>query len=146
MKLMPGENIATVTCNNTLTLTNFRIRYINNRNGTSILLENIQSIGIRYRSWPLLLILGCLFILSACFCLFQEQMEAATLSIILGCVFIGAYFMTQKHYVSIASGSGVIYLMIRGKATEKIIQLVDLIEETICLRRKDLSFANHAPL
>lgn len=137
MKLMPTETIVSTSDNNTVTLTNFRIRSIEGGDGTSVLLENIQSISVRYKNYPIFMYLGILSVIVAIVGL-KEQGELLFIGLIIGGLLIAAYLVSRSHYLTISSGGKSIYLTVKGQKTQKVVDFIDLIEETICTRKKQI--------
>jgi len=136
MKLLQGEEA--ITYNNGIALTNYRVRHIVETSGSanlmSILLENVQSMGMQYKSKPLLLIIGILLIVASV--LFSGGKSGVIVpGLIIGAIFIIAYFFTRKHYLTIASAGESINILIKGKSSRELIDYVDTVEEAICRRK-----------
>jgi hypothetical protein len=141
MKLMLNESLVSTSDNDTLTLTNMRIRYVAEGDGVSILLENIQSVSLQLKSYPVLFFLGVLGLIAA-FTGFGGTENFVMLCITLGILLILAYYYTRRHYLIIASSADKINVLIKGQRTSKVIEMVDRIEETICQRKADMRSAS----
>lgn len=137
MKMLPNEEV--ITLSNGITLTNQRIRHTFDKGGdrtiTSLLLENIQSISIRYTHKPLLLIVGILLI-AASIIIFNAATGILIIGSVIGLVFIVYYFETRKHYLSVASAAGAIHIRVKGQDTTKLLNYIDTVEEAICKHKQ----------
>lgn len=133
--LLKGEELISQSANNVVTLTTHRIRY-NATNSSqshlvSMMLEKVSSCETRYQSWPVLLVLGAVAILLGAFSLQRlGGPEVPGLAIVVGLVFIVAYFTTRKHIVSIASDGGSrIGFVTTGLKREAVVAFVNGIEK-----------------
>lgn len=138
MKLFQDEIVIKQADNKNYLFTNVRIRQMYGNNATSILLENILCIKMRYRENALLLYLGIFILVGALIATLsgKDFIGAAVGLGVLGIVFILLYYNSRTHYLFISSGAGDITLSIQGQGTEKISEFIDQIEEAICNRKR----------
>lgn len=143
MKLIKNEEV--ISKDNGIILTNCRVRHSVVGGGdasfTSIILENIQSISLRYKSNPLLLLIG---ILIAALSVLASRGEGGiiVMGLIIGGALAAYYYITRKHYLTIASAGGSIDILIKGQNTQKLVEYIDLVEETIVNRKMEMAAAN----
>lgn len=137
MKMLPNEEV--ITLNNGITLTNQRLRHTFDKGGdpsiTSLLLDNIQSISIQYKSKPLLLITGILLI-AVSIIFSQGEIGIVLTGAVIGGVFIAYYFHTRKHYLTIASAADAINIIVKGQSTTMLLEYIDTVEEAICKHKQ----------
>jgi hypothetical protein len=134
-QLIPGESILQYSDSGLITLTTHRIRCQNSvwgeSNFISIMLEKISSVEVVGNSYPMLLIAGILIGIVGLFITFnqQEGNEGAILAIVIGLVFIIAYFVTKKTICIISSdGGNKMVFRTEGMNIESLIDMVDKIE------------------
>lgn len=134
--LLGGERLLNQSSNNIVVLTTHRIRF-NDTNSShahlvSIMLEKVSSCEVRYQSWPVVLVLGVVLGLFGGFALLQRGsgQEVGILALVLGLVFIIAYFTSRKHIISISSDGGArIGFETKGLKREAVVTFVNEIEK-----------------
>ena len=139
-QLLMGESIITQSNDNQITLTTHRIRYNDSAFGkakiVSMMLENVSSIEVHYKSWPFVLnlaILAALIGIGTNITGMQNQksdlQSIGFIQLAVAAVLFLIYFFNRKHIVSIASnGGGRIDFFTKGLSRESIIDFVDKIE------------------
>lgn len=113
MKLLTNEQEITSSNENKIVLTNYRVT-LNERYGgvdTTIIifLENISSLEMHKKTNPLFLLLGILGLIIGIFLSFNGEFRGAPIvafSLIAGLVFLGLYWFSRRHLVSIKSNGG----------------------------------------
>jgi hypothetical protein len=137
--MLANEEVISVS--NGITLTNKRLRntYDNKEDSaiTSMLLENIQSISMKHKSKPLLLLIGILLIVLSLI-LAKGVLDILISGVLIGGILIVNYFITKKHFLTIASSADAINIIIKGQSSTKLLEYIDQIEETICKRKEEL--------
>ncbi|MCX6306490.1 MAG: hypothetical protein NT040_16120 [Bacteroidetes bacterium] len=111
MKLLPNEENVLTSNEDKIILTNYRVQMTDSLWGQSfnisIFLEDISSIEVKYRSYPFLILLGVLFVLSGSYLGGQHGGSGAmTGGIVLGLLFFAAWWFTRKRVISISSDGG----------------------------------------
>lgn len=139
MKLLASEEIISKSESGILTLTTHRLRYAENgeqsSDFSSMLLESISSIEVKYLSQPIYFFLGVVFVLGG-FGLIEREPELAFVSIAVGLAFGIGYFLSRRHSLVVtAKGSEKISFQTRGMKKEKIQDIVFQMEEAIDRRR-----------
>ncbi len=130
MKYFEKEEPVLASENNRIVLTSRRIRQAENKTDfTSIMLEKISSIEVRYQSWILILLAGIICIVAG-FILLRNGSVEAMACFGVGGICILVYIVTRKHIVSISSDGGAkIVFATRGMSKERVIEFVDKVEE-----------------
>lgn len=128
-----GEQLITQSDDKTLTLTNQRLRYnssnYSNAHIVSIMLNNISSIEIHYKSSVLMLIIGVLLVIGGVIMGASDQGEAFVAGVGLGCLFVLFYFLTRKHVITISSdGGSKINFQTKGMKREILLDFINKIE------------------
>jgi hypothetical protein len=132
--LISGEEILMQSGNETITLTNFRLRYYESKMGDARLisfqLDKLSAIEMNYKSHPFFLYFGVAAIIGGIAVgASGGKPEALSLFIILGIILILVYYFTRSHAVSITSDSGVkINYQTKGMKTEDHINFINKIE------------------
>lgn len=134
-QLIHGENIISKTNGNLITLTNRRIRYYDKvfgrANITSILLCSISSIGVKYRSKLIFIILAVISIAGGIIGAMEEQ-ELIFIGLGGALLFVILYFLSRRHFLSIRSkGGDSIMLLSRGMKKTNLTTFIDQIEEAM---------------
>lgn len=129
--LLDNEQIIKQSKNQIVTLSNIRVLYSAKKWGeahvVSILLNNISSIEIRYKSYLVLVVLAIIsaiitFVLDANF----------FLGISFSSICIALFLITRKHYLIISSNGGAkINLQIKGMKTNEVLAFLNQVEQTI---------------
>lgn len=131
IKLLENETVIAESNNGRCILTNFRVRYSDVQLGksyfSSILLKNISSIEIGYRSNIVFVILGVIGG-GVSFLLEEYLLIGVMISIFLFLV----YFLTRRHLIVISSNGGVkMKLLVKGMSTTEILKFHNQIEQAI---------------
>ncbi len=116
MESLENEKLITESGNRQVMLTTHRLRYhegtSSNSDFTSIMLDKISSIEVKYQSNILFLIIGVI-----------------TIPIVVGIVFILIYYFTRKHVVSVnPDGGKSIIFETRGMKREYLEEFIFKIE------------------
>jgi hypothetical protein len=140
MKLFDNEKMLKESENRLLLLTTHRIRQKRSRRGnhdtTSIMLEEISSIRLKYRSYPVLWFLAVISLAMAFVCFSQTSSnENGLICIAAGVFIILAFYITRRHYLSVSSSSAAIELIIEGTNSDEAEKIMDAIEHA----RNDIS-------
>lgn len=130
MKCFENEELILASENNRVVLTTRRIRQAESKTDlTSIMLEKVSSVEVRYRRWIVILLTGIVCIGTGCFLLVENRQEAVLL-LGIGALCVLAYFLTRKHIVSISSDGGArIFFTTRGMSKETVLDFVERLEE-----------------
>ena len=133
-QLFQGERVITRSDGDTLVLTNKRVRYTERRNHrlyvVSILLQNIQSIDIRYRSKMVFLVLSLVFFYLML--LLSGNQPMAMTNFFLGTGLLIYYFTTIQHVCSIHTGKGdSITFKANLMKEEELLAFVNQVEQAI---------------
>ena len=142
--LLENERVITQSDGNIVTLTNLRLRYTDSEWGKahiiSIMLEKISSIEIRYKSKKIFFILAIIVALAGVVAGINGDEEFVALGVGAGVVFLIAYFLSRKHYLTIASDGGAkIRFRIKGLSRDKILDFVNQVEDAGRKRRKAIN-------
>jgi hypothetical protein len=134
IKPLEGEELISESQNGVCTLTNYRIYYSDVQFGKayflSILLENISSVEISYRSNIFILLFGILSVIIG-----VAVREALVLGLIFGMILILAYFLSRRHYIVISPNGGVkMKLLVKGMKTSEVLKFHNQIEQAIIKR------------
>jgi len=129
---MNQENIILKSDNGDFILTDRKVRYkVKNwgqLNVTSLMLDKITSLEIKFKSYPFLLVISALSIFYLIFTYTSAEKVIAILLILLSMV---SYFATIKRAIIISSASTTITLPIKKLGNDKAIQFIDEIEKSI---------------
>lgn len=136
-ELFNDEKIITQSDGNLITLTNYRIRYTDKewRRAfiVSILLKNVSSIQIKFKSNLILLGLA-IIVLSATIgiALGGASGDVLIYGFVAGLILIAIYFSTRKHYLTISSkGGDKINFYTKGMGQDKVIDFVNRVEKAM---------------
>lgn len=131
MILLKQEKIDVTSDNGSLILTNIRVQYQVNELGkakiTSILLKNIASIEVTYKS-------NLLFAVIAAIVLATSLLASSYLfyGAIVSIIFIVLFILSRRHYLVISSKGGAkVNLLVKGMKTDKVLGFLNRIEENI---------------
>ena len=134
MILLDKEQIETISNDKSLTLTNLRVQYHNKEWGkakiVSILLENISSIEIAYKS-------NVTFIVFATIISILTIVEGSYLiyGLAISVIFVLLFLVSRRHYFIIYSkGGGKINLLVKGMKTKSILEFLNKVETNILNR------------
>ena len=142
--LFESEEIVSQSEGEGITLTNFRLRYVNFQSGKahmkSILLENLGSVEIEYKSKPLFILLATITGLAALFFLLDGESELLIITSFLTVVFISFYFVSRKHMVVILSkGGGKIDFHSKGLNSKNLMGFINSLEREAIKRNNQLT-------
>ncbi|MCW8896593.1 MAG: hypothetical protein OQJ96_06100 [Flavobacteriales bacterium] len=140
MELMENEQTIKTSIKG-LVLTNYRIRsefkILGKGKISSIMLEELSSSQLTYKSKPKLLLFGFIILVISIMggaymgvVLHKERngMDIAIFGAFLFIIFIVLYFVSRHHIVSFSSSSSSIDLKTRGLDFKEIRQLIDTVE------------------
>lgn len=132
--LFDNEEIITESKDNTLTLTNYRLRYESASRGkahiVSIMLEKISSIEIHYKSNIIILTLGILFLAMGFVMGTMNEGGAMLMGMSIGGICLFIYYIRRRHVVSIASDGGAkIHFFTKGMDRNTLMDFINEIEE-----------------
>jgi len=129
---MNQENIILKSDNGDFILTDKKVRYkVKNwgqLNVTSLMLDKITSLEIKFKSYPFLLVITALSII---YLIFTYTVGAKVTAIILILFSTLSYFATIKRAIIISSASASITLPIKKLGNDKAIQFINEIEKAI---------------
>jgi hypothetical protein len=140
-QLMQNENILTESDNGQITLTTHRLRYDNSvfskAKIVSIMLENISSIEVDYKSWFLMLILaiigGAMGVAMSVMGANEQASDLQTAGFIIlvfAVIFLLIYLFSRRHVVSVASKGGAkIVFFTKRIGRGSVIEFIDKIEK-----------------
>lgn len=137
MKLLPGETVVSDAALENLTVTTHRVRYDRRSSSanhiTSITLDAVSSCGLVSKSYPILLVLGLLFVIGSFFISddggetpFGSRLGVA---LVYALVFIVAYFLTRRVALAISSPGESIMVSARGVAPDALIETIETVEQ-----------------
>ncbi len=129
--LLNNEKIIKQSNNRIVTLSNIRVLYSAKKFGEahviSILLKNISSIEIRYKSYLLLVALAIISIIVT----FISGINFF-IGISFSAICIALFLITRKHYLIISSNGGSkIDLQIKGMKTNDVLDFLNQVEQAI---------------
>jgi lipopolysaccharide export LptBFGC system permease protein LptF len=129
MELFDNEKLITNSKDNQIVLTSKRIRQTEKgKDITSIMLEKISSVEVKYQSFFLILLAGILVIIAGILMLVTKE-DTAIFTIVGGAVLILFYFLTRKHTISISSDGGAkIVFVTQGMNNETVLEFVHQVE------------------
>lgn len=129
MELWDNENIITRSDTNDLVLTNHRIQYKYKRNYTSIMLDQVSGIDVRYASKSIFLLLALLFLAGSAIIFNSFYSDYSLILIVAAIISAIVYFNSRKHIVEVSSASTKITFYTQGISTERIQELINQIEK-----------------
>ena len=117
-----------------ITLTNYRIIYQDKEYGKmyfcSIMLDQVSAIEIKYKSKPLLFLIGLLLFPIGIILAINMIPPFGFLALTSSLIFCLSFFITKKHVISITSnGTASIVIGTKSKANDKILYFINQIEE-----------------
>ena len=131
--LFNGEAIISQSSDETVTLTNKRIRSTSKSDAVSILLHNVSSIEVHSKSYPLLLVLAILSLLISALPLLDihsDDMQILFGGVAAATAFALLYFFSRKSVVSIhPHGGRKIEFSTSGMKHETVMEFVNKIEK-----------------
>ena len=136
-ELFNNEKIISQSDGDLITLTNYRIRYTDKELGhayiVSILLKNISSIQIRFKSRLYLLLIAILEIAITFGVLANsDNGYEFIIGIVIGVILLSVFFASRKHYLTISSKGGhKINFFTKGMKQESIIDFVNRVEKAM---------------
>lgn len=137
IKKLIGEEVIASSGDDTIILTNYRIRLHKYFEVKSIMLEHIAGIEITYTSYPWLSIIGGLVLLGSLIGGALSEEPGLFGVAILGIVLIGIYYLLRKHSIVISSdGKSSISFITKGMPREKVLDFVNQVEQAIVDRKK----------
>jgi hypothetical protein len=133
MKMMKDEHSLGKGGNGRLEITNLRVRYTVTATGaarvSSIMIDQVASCVVHYTSYVILLVFGGLSGMAGLYSVSQRVDTSGLMMLLFGALFVGAYFVTRRHVVSIGSASASIDVPITGMSTDDVVGIIDTIEE-----------------
>ncbi len=129
--LLEHEKIITTSGNGNAILTNLRIQYSDKKWGKaytlSMLLKNISTVEVNYKSNRLLLIIaGLIFLVGL---ITGEQLFISTTIAVLLTLF---FLVTRRHYITIASNGGAkMNLLVKGMKSKNVLHFLNQIEQAV---------------
>lgn len=123
--LFLGEQVIISSDNNTITLTNMRIRKElrswGNSFNQSILLQHITSCEVKHKSNPIFLILSAISILASVYYYSQPYGESqGQIPLLFAAAFALIYFLDRRSYIVIGSPSTKMYIKVSGGRTSSL--------------------------
>jgi SNF family Na+-dependent transporter len=142
-KLMNNEHVIIKTQYDVITLTNLRLRYMENQYEkakiVSILLEKISSIEVHYKSKITFLFVAVLIVIAGLGAGIGEEFELLLAGLVIGAILLILYFISRRHFITISSEGGAnIHFHTKGMKREKVIEFIDELENAIRNRREEL--------
>ena len=135
MSLISQEKILYESKQGLLKLTSQKVRFNSVRSGSgnivSIMLEHVTSCQIKKHSNYILLFFASLFFLAGG--IMSTQINSSgpvTFGIIVAIVFVLIYFISRSQVLIVSSPSSQIILNMRNTSLEKVLDIIDMIEET----------------
>jgi hypothetical protein len=131
--LLNNEEIISQSKDFSVTLTNYRIRHeygaYSNTYVISIFLEKISSIEIRYKSSPLLLVIGVFFSLASVYIMRDSSSQLPLIGFVISGLLILTFFLSRRHTITIASDGGTkINFNTKGMHRDAILHFINKIE------------------
>lgn len=146
--LFEGEEIITQSDENTIVLTNIRIRYsdieYSRASIVSIMLEKVSSIEAYFSSNLYLLMFGVLGTLFGVITMYNHtNNEYSVLALIVGLILIAAYFSSRKYLIVISpDGGSQIRFHAKGMKKETVFDFINKVERAADTRRRNLNSKN----
>jgi len=129
--LLPNEHVVLASDNDTLLLTNKRVRYNSSQTGASlflsITLDSVASCGLVTRSYTLLLVLAAAAGIGA----YTQRADSQTMAILfaVALILVLSYYSTRGAVISVASNGGqTILVPAKGMSRSSIIDFLDALE------------------
>lgn len=136
-ELFSDEKIITQSDGNLITLTNHRIRYTDQEWGrayiVSILLKNVSSIQIRFKSRIFILLIAIIEI-GITFGVLANSNNGYEfiIGIVIGVILLSVFFTSRKHYLTVSSKGGHhINFFTKGMKQDSVIDFVNRVEKAI---------------
>lgn len=128
------ESVIMDSNDNSVLLTTHRIRYKSNQGSkshiTSIMLKNISSIEIHYKSNQWLFYVGITFLITGI--VMSPKTGLGYIGLGIGLLMMIIYWFTRRHVVSICSNGGAsIDFQTKGMKQSALIDFIDTVEENI---------------
>lgn len=140
MGLLEGEKKILESDTGQFVLTSHRAKFFAQKWGravqTTILLEDLDSCDIEYRSKPIFIILGIIIFLVS---LMSRDSQYRTIGIVLGIVFAAIFFFSRKSIIVLKSRSNKIALNTIGMKMDTIQEVINEVEKAKIQRRETLS-------
>lgn len=129
--LLENEKIIITSGDGSATLSNFRIQYSDKKWGKaytlSMLLKNISTVEINYKSNRLLLIIAGLIFFGGLI-IGEQLFISTTISVLLTLFFL----ITRRHYITIASNGGArMNLLVKGMKSKNVLNFLNQIEQAV---------------
>lgn len=134
--LFNSEQVITESGNGLITLTTHRIRYyaksMQRSHLVSIMLSNVSSISLRYRSKPFYLALAIIGFAIAAWLLYEEGDDSFIIPAAVGLFLLVLYFLSRKAALAIASkGGATIYFHTTNMKRADQLRFINQIEKGI---------------
>lgn len=134
--LFNSEQVITESGNGHITLTTHRIRYyaksMQRAHLVSIMLSNVSSISLRYRSKPFYLALAIIGFAIAAWLLYEEGDDSFIIPTAVGLFLLVLYFLSRKAALAIASkGGATIYFHTTNMKRADQLRFINQIEKGI---------------
>lgn len=133
MELLEDESVIIRSDSNDVTLTTHRIRYQSKASGsyflTSIMLDQVCSIEVAYKSRPLLLALSIICAAAATIMMNQMSGPAMYSLFVIAVILFVSFLSSRKHLITIASGSAKISFHTKGIKDANVLNFVTRLEE-----------------
>lgn len=126
--LLPNETVIKRSSDNSIVLSNYRITLTAGGDFMSICLDKVSCIKIHYSSKDYYLVIGALAGLLGLGLLLQNEGQTGLLVLVVAGIFIGLYFRSKRHLVSIFSDSGQ-SLDFTAKGDSKVMEFISKVEE-----------------
>lgn len=131
MELLPKETIVTRSDSDAVVLTTHRIRYQDKDSLTSIMLDKVSGVEMRYTRKPLFLVMSLLSVTAGAYLLVETASTVAAVFIVAGIILFFLYIDSRKHIVSIASSSTRITFHTKSMGKEEVKRVITLLEAQI---------------
>lgn len=134
--LLPSEKMISESKNGLITLTTHRIRYYSKSMQSAhligIMLHNISSVRLAYRSKPLFLILALTGFATGAWLLYSENDESFIIPMAVGLFLLVVYLLSRKAAFIIASNGGAsIHFHTTGMKRADQLKFINQVEEAI---------------
>ncbi|MBI1183493.1 hypothetical protein GC194_04445 [bacterium] len=141
IEYIPGEEIITQSENKLITLTNLRLRYHDSSWGrahvVSMLLSRMASITVAYKSRPALLLVLVAGIFIASYGASEREDFITAAGLLTGMTGLLAYFLTRRHYFTIATmGGDIVRFHTTRMGRKRVIEFINQVERAALINDK----------
>ncbi|MEQ8926080.1 MAG: hypothetical protein RLO81_09730 [Fulvivirga sp.] len=131
MELISREELITQSDSKQVTLTTKRIRFKHGKTISSIMLNKVSGILVKYSSQPIYLIVSIISFIAGIGLMSETDGTGSIILFAIGMISLLIFLGTRRYIISIASSSTSIHFRIKGMSSDNVQKFINQVEQAI---------------